>query len=220
MAHPHYVLICDTIKGNESHVGNIQFWVFNTDRLSILNATIWSKPDLNRASGCGEMNILWSLKTMKNIRICHLFKPVTQNQYSPHPTHSPWSCHISKYPLPQCCINIFLKKVYFRCQILVLEHSSTTLVNQYWNTFGALILFIAGLFIWFNRLVSFIEWQYWNRNMVQYHPIHTSQYLRVKELKSTFSVDLHVLGVYYFEGKNKFLWQRCDSIWSKFPEML
>ena len=31
---------------------------------------------------------------MKNIRICHLFKPVTQNQYSQHPTHSPWSCHI------------------------------------------------------------------------------------------------------------------------------
>ena len=25
---------------------------------------------------------------MKNIRICHLFKPVTQNQYSRHPTHS------------------------------------------------------------------------------------------------------------------------------------
>ena len=33
---------------------------------------------------------------MKNIRICHLFKPVTQNQYSRHPTHSPWSCHIYK----------------------------------------------------------------------------------------------------------------------------
>ena len=33
-------------------------------------------------------------KTMWNIRIYHLFKPVTQNQYSRHPTHSPWSCHI------------------------------------------------------------------------------------------------------------------------------
>ena len=41
---------------------------------------------------CGDMNILWSLKTLKNI-ICHRFKPVTQNQYSRHPTHSPWSCH-------------------------------------------------------------------------------------------------------------------------------
>ena len=36
-----------------------------------------------------EINILCSLKTMKNIRNCHLLKPVTQNQYSRHPTHSP-----------------------------------------------------------------------------------------------------------------------------------
>ena len=27
--------ICDTIKGNESHVGNVQFWVFNIIYLSI-----------------------------------------------------------------------------------------------------------------------------------------------------------------------------------------
>ena len=26
---------CDTIKGNESHVGNVQFWVFNVIYLSI-----------------------------------------------------------------------------------------------------------------------------------------------------------------------------------------
>ena len=38
------------------------------------NTTFWSKFHLNRTSGCGDMNILWSLKTMKNIRICHLFK--------------------------------------------------------------------------------------------------------------------------------------------------
>ena len=29
-----------------------------------------------------------------NIRICHLFQPVTQNQYSRHPTHSSWSYQI------------------------------------------------------------------------------------------------------------------------------
>ena len=29
------ISICDTIKGNESHVGNIQFWVFNINHLSI-----------------------------------------------------------------------------------------------------------------------------------------------------------------------------------------
>ena len=86
--------ICDTIKGNESHVGNIQFWAFNINHLSIKNATFWSKPHLYWASGCRDMNILWSLKAMKNIKLCHLFMPVTQNQYSRHPTHSPWSCHI------------------------------------------------------------------------------------------------------------------------------
>ena len=37
------------------------------------NAIFWSKPHFNRTSGCGNMNIPWSLKTMKNIRICHLF---------------------------------------------------------------------------------------------------------------------------------------------------
>ena len=86
--------ICDTIKGNDSHVGNIQFWFFIINHLSILNATFWSKPHLNRTFGCRDMNILWSLKTIKNIRICHIFKPVTQNQYPRHPTHSSWSCHI------------------------------------------------------------------------------------------------------------------------------
>ena len=88
---PHHK--CYAIKGNESHVGNIQFWFFNITNLSTLNATFWSKSHLNRTSGCRDTNILWSLKTMKNIRICHIFKPVTQNQYSRHPTHSPWSCH-------------------------------------------------------------------------------------------------------------------------------
>ena len=35
---------------------------------------------------------------MYNVRICHLFKPITQNQYSRHLTHSPWSCHIWRFP--------------------------------------------------------------------------------------------------------------------------
>ena len=31
--------ICDTIKANESHVGNFQFWFFNINYLSIKHAT-------------------------------------------------------------------------------------------------------------------------------------------------------------------------------------
>ena len=56
--------ICDTIKGNESHVGNIQFWFFNINHLSILNATFWSKPHLNQTSGCRDMNNSLNSKTM------------------------------------------------------------------------------------------------------------------------------------------------------------
>ena len=37
---------------------------------------------------------------MKNLRICHLFQLITQNQYSRHPTHSPWSCHILPFVQP------------------------------------------------------------------------------------------------------------------------
>ena len=33
-------LICDTIKGSESHVGNFQFWFFNMNYLSILKCYI------------------------------------------------------------------------------------------------------------------------------------------------------------------------------------
>ena len=119
--------ICDMIKGNESHVGNIQFWFFSINHLYIKNATFWSKPHLNRTSGCGDTNILWSLKTIKNIRMCHLFKPVTQNQYSRHPTHSPWPCHIYQHVIPINCyseipekqrINVKLFKRRNYCSIL------------------------------------------------------------------------------------------------------
>ena len=35
-------IICDMIKGNESLVGNIQFWVFNIIYLHISSPTFWS----------------------------------------------------------------------------------------------------------------------------------------------------------------------------------
>ena len=58
------ITICDTIKGNESHVGNIQFWFFNVNHLCIQNATFWSKPSLNRTSGYWDM---WTFFEFKNI---------------------------------------------------------------------------------------------------------------------------------------------------------
>ena len=60
------VYICDTIKGNESHIGNIQFWFFKINHLSIKSATFWSKPHLNRTYGCRDMNN--SVKFKNNVK--------------------------------------------------------------------------------------------------------------------------------------------------------
>ena len=96
----HQVHICDTIKGNESHVGNIyfEFSTLITCPFKMLHF------DLNPISIGHLVAKIWTFfevkKTMKNIRVCHLFNPVTQNQYFRHLTHSPWSCHIYlKYAL-------------------------------------------------------------------------------------------------------------------------
>ena len=59
--------ICDTIKGKGSHVGNIQFWFFNINYRPLQNATYWSKPHLNRASDCWDMNS--SLKFLNNLHV-------------------------------------------------------------------------------------------------------------------------------------------------------
>ena len=62
----HKICICDTIKGNESHVGNIQFWFFNINHLPIYNATFWSKPHLNWTPGCRDIDN--SLKFKNNVK--------------------------------------------------------------------------------------------------------------------------------------------------------
>ena len=56
--------ICDTIKGNESHVGNFQFWFSNINYLLIKHATFWSKYHLNQTSGSRDMNNSLTSKTM------------------------------------------------------------------------------------------------------------------------------------------------------------
>ena len=48
--------ICDMIKGNESLVGNIQFWDFNIIYLHISNPTFWSIPHYNPTSGSRDMS--------------------------------------------------------------------------------------------------------------------------------------------------------------------
>ena len=53
--------ICDTIKENESHVGNMEFWLFNINHVFIKNATFWFKPHFNQTFSCDEIwLILWS----------------------------------------------------------------------------------------------------------------------------------------------------------------
>ena len=59
-----HVYICVNLT-NESHVHNIQFWLFNISYLSISNATFRSQPHLNQTSGCTDMNNSWSLKQRK-----------------------------------------------------------------------------------------------------------------------------------------------------------
>ena len=82
----------------------------------------WSKPYLNRTSSCGDTNILWSLKTMNNIRICDPFKPVTQNQCSRHPTHSPWSCLMITLYLSALTVELHSKYQYFCIQVETYFH--------------------------------------------------------------------------------------------------
>ena len=80
---------CDTIKGNESHVGHFQFSFITVILLCVSNATFWTKPRHFWLPGSRVTSILDILKTLENKRIYYLYCPVTQNQYSRHPTHSP-----------------------------------------------------------------------------------------------------------------------------------
>ena len=72
--------ICDTINGNESHVGNFQVWFFNINYLSISNATFRSKPHLNWTSGCRDMNN--SLKFLNNVKHKNLSPLLAYNSKS------------------------------------------------------------------------------------------------------------------------------------------
>ena len=56
--------ICDTIKGNESHVEHCQFWDFHTTVWQLKNATYWCQPHYNWKSGYRVMINLSTLKTI------------------------------------------------------------------------------------------------------------------------------------------------------------
>ena len=58
---------CDTIKGNESHIGSTQFWFFSIDNLSISNASFWSKPHLNWTSGLLRYEQFFEVQNNKNL---------------------------------------------------------------------------------------------------------------------------------------------------------
>ena len=95
------------------------------------------------------------LKTMKNIRICHFFKPVTQNQYSWHPSHSPWSCHICA-SLWACvlCLTKVRQPFAYRLRRNVIRE----LIKTENDSFGCtMVLFSTLKFVYFSRY-SFIRW--------------------------------------------------------------
>ena len=81
------------IKGNESHVGNIQFWFFNNNHLPIKNATFWSKPHLNRTSGCRDMDN--SVKFKNNVKHKNLSHLLACNSKSIFPTSDSFSLIMS-----------------------------------------------------------------------------------------------------------------------------
>ena len=97
--------ICDTVKGNESHVGNIQFWFFNINLLSIKNATFWSKPHLNQTYGCTDMNN--SVKFKNNVKHKNLSPLVACNSKSIFPTSDSFPLIMSHIALP--LVMIFIK---------------------------------------------------------------------------------------------------------------
>ena len=76
--------ICDMIKGNESHVGNIQFWLFTLSHLSIFTATFWFKPYLNWTSG--SIDVANSFEVQNNIKHKHLSPILPCNSESIFPT--------------------------------------------------------------------------------------------------------------------------------------
>ena len=76
--------ICGTIKESKSHVGNIQFWFFNINHLTIKNATCWSKPHLNWTSGYRDMDN--SVKFKNNVKHRNLSPLLACNSKSIFPT--------------------------------------------------------------------------------------------------------------------------------------
>ena len=84
-------------QGNESHVGNIQFWFFSICNYPFKMLHVDPNPISmgHLFAGCRDMNSSLMFKNNvkhNNLTIYHLFQSITQNQYYQHPTHSPWSC--------------------------------------------------------------------------------------------------------------------------------
>ena len=102
----------DTIKGNESAL--FIFLVFN-----ILHV------DSNPTSIGHLVGEIWIFfLKFKNIRTCHLYKLVTQNQFSRHLTLSSWSCRSYRTDL---------FKVQFENKVSCYTMSLTELDYANWN---------------------------------------------------------------------------------------
>ena len=80
-----FIFKFDTIKGNESHVGNFKFLSFYINCLSIQNDTFWFKSHLNWTFGCRDMDNL--LKFPNNVKNRNLSPFSVYNSKSIFPTY-------------------------------------------------------------------------------------------------------------------------------------
>ena len=85
-------LKCDTVKGDEWHISNFQFWFFNINYTCPFKCYILIQTHLNRTSDFRDMNN--SLKFLNNVK--HLSPYLAYNSESIFPTSNSFSLIMSQ----------------------------------------------------------------------------------------------------------------------------
>ena len=79
------------IKGNKSHLEDIQILVFDTTIWQLKNATFWREPPYELDIWLQSYEQFISTKNnIKQKNLTELSLPISQKQYLQHPTHSSW----------------------------------------------------------------------------------------------------------------------------------
>ena len=127
----YFNILCDKIKGNESHVGNIQFWFLNINHLPIQNATFGFKPHLNRRPTSGYRDMNNSLKFKNNMKHKNLSPILACNPKLIFPTSDSFPLimsHIEGSESDTVCSLFILRFYYFQiffkcCWCQAVEHT-------------------------------------------------------------------------------------------------